>query len=171
MLTKKLFFGALLIPPFIFCMEELPDDLWTQEKATVTPPLEISIETPKRKVSMKPITHQTTIADVKNFIENSEGIPTAQQSVVALSATIWSFWFVASKSPTLSNQERVMEIMAKYRTKRFGLSLTIQDQTDHSSHTKNQQAPRYFNHTIHTPLITIPLFDCLYAALFNTIIV
>jgi hypothetical protein len=74
------------------------------------------------------IGNATTVGDVKQNLEENEGIPVSQQSITAVWPMWWSLGFKSDRSAPLANDTNVKTIMNNYNTNCFELWLQLRDQ-------------------------------------------
>ena len=85
----------------------------------------LKIKTTKYDIPVS-IGENTTVLGVKKSLLQNEGISIEQQSLNAVTRSIWPFWFIAAnRSPVLNNDQNVKTIMDQYNTDTFELYLTV----------------------------------------------
>lgn len=98
-------------------------DEWVQEAS------EIQVETMKMSLAV-PIKKDDTILDIKNWLENSEGIPLLHQNLCARwRGGFWQCWSM-QRSYSLADDRYVREVMNTYNTNSFALWLRLRPQTN-----------------------------------------
>lgn len=120
-MVKKFVFSFLSLLTFSnFGMQQPHQQLrpWVQAEQT------INVRTPSKQLNAAlPITHHSTVLDVKNSIQDREGIPVRQQSFYPLTST--SFGLKEEQGPELDDHENIKAVMNVYNSRKFLLILRL----------------------------------------------
>ncbi len=124
MFKKMLFISCILTNLSVFAMQQPALQPW------VVATTAIKIQSLKINSSIT-IQDSTTVADVKNSLYDSEGIPAAQQSLHAVLIPWWSVLGVGKRlmAVALDDTQNIKQIMNQHNTDTFQLYLTLRSST------------------------------------------
>jgi hypothetical protein len=122
---KKITFlslGLAIVPAIAMENAQLELEPWVLGVPELT--IKTSVDKECAKIS---VTNDMTVLDLKNKLQDLEGIPTYQQRVQA----VWPVWLglYQDRSAPLGDDVNVKNAMSLYNTKTFALVLTLRKQT------------------------------------------
>lgn len=118
--------NKLIVPFMSLCMvtviqgsENLKD--WARKKTS------IEIQTMKSSLTV-PITAETTIAGVKQYLAQEEGIPAGQQRIDLLRRVPLMLYLGRERIADLHNEANVRQLMSDYNADTFELYLRVRSE-------------------------------------------